>query len=194
MTHVCPLRGQSVWDRTVCGFCFFLAGMEPQDMISWHNSTNNLPGFINNYILQRDNVRIDENPLKPERGRSSKLAHKYHCDFLLQLDLLYFISITALSKGNMPMNSWTTKQTLWLCWYATVGQICQWKSKSDDEHLTLVWKYACSQSVVSYNLDIEHNLHISLVRVRTWLMRSTQWPNTLQNLLASKNNFVNVLP
>lgn len=124
MTHLCPLRGQSVWDRTVCGFHFFLAGMEPQDMISWRNNTNNIQDFINNYILQRDYVRIDENPLKPGRGRSSKLAHTCHCNFLLQLDLLYFFSMTALSKGSTPMNSWTTKQTLWLCWYANVGQIC----------------------------------------------------------------------
>lgn len=81
MIHLCPLRGQSVWDRAVCGFHFFLAGMEPQDMISWYNITNNLPDFISNYLLQRDNVRIDENPLKPGRGRSSMLAQKYHCNF-----------------------------------------------------------------------------------------------------------------
>lgn len=129
VTHLCPLRGQRVWDITVCGLCFFLAAMEPQDMVSWCKTTNNLPDFINNCILQRDNVSIDENPLKPGSGRSSKLAHKCACSFLHQLDLLYFTSITAFSKGNMLMNIWTMKQILWLCWYANAGQICQENKK-----------------------------------------------------------------
>lgn len=125
MTHLCPLRGQSVWDRTVCGFCFFLAGMEPQDMISWRNKTNNLPGFINNYILQRDNVRIDETPLNWEETDHQRWHTNVIVTFCFNVILLYFLSITALSEGNAPMNSWTTKQTLWICWYANVGQICQ---------------------------------------------------------------------
>lgn len=113
--------------------CFSLAGMEPQDMISWRNNTNNLPDFINNYILQRDNVRIDENPLKPGRGGLSKLAHKCPCNFLFHLHWLYFVCITPLSKGNTPMNISTTKQTLQLCWYVNVGQRCQENEKSDNE-------------------------------------------------------------
>lgn len=129
MTHLCPLRGQCV-GQSCPWVCFLLAGMEPQDMIRWRNNTNNLPDFINNYILQRDNVGIDENPLKPRRGGLSKLAHKCPCNFLFQLDLRYFICIAALLKGNTPMNSWTTKQTLQLCWYVNVGQRCQESKKA----------------------------------------------------------------
>lgn len=137
VTHLCPLRGQGVWDRAVCGVCFFLARMEPQDMINWRNHTNNLPDFINNYILQRDNVRVEEKPPKPGRAGLQKPAHKCPWNFLLQLHFLWFSGVTALSKGSPPMNSWTTKQALHAVDTLMEDRYVKKVKKSDDEHLPL---------------------------------------------------------